>query len=124
MRTWRRIEFRVPLAAKTPTATPLGCDVCGASSPGFWFYPHRDFRVIAGSTLFQQTKVLRAPAGDWAVCDQCAALIESKDLDGMVRKALEQAPGVTRSLAEALYAGFLDSRSGSARYSEIPLERS
>jgi hypothetical protein len=112
---------RIDRIALEPDA-PLECDVCCAKPTGLWFYPHRLFQVIAAGDLAQRAWILDAEAGDWAVCDDCAALVETRSLDDMVRKALQKLPGATRSLVETLYSGFLENRCGSPTYSEVRLD--
>lgn len=121
MKTWHRLEFRVPsLAAELP----LECNICGHRQKGLWFYPYRVFEVALVDLLEGPPGMgmLRAPAGYWEVCDYCASLVEARNVEAMVTNSMAKVPGVTRSLVEALYSGFLDSRTGPARYSETRLD--
>lgn len=93
---------------------PLACDICSGKPRRLRFYPHREFWAMG--------RALHAEQGGWAVCDDCAALIESQDLDRMVHRALERQPGLTVALAVALYSGFLRNRLGAARYQETRLD--
>lgn len=57
---------------------PIICDFCGAAAPG-WRYPAHNFEMAPGI----------GSHGDWAACDECAALIEAGDRDGLLRRCAE-----------------------------------
>ena len=94
---------------------PLTCDLCLATPAGLWIYSYGGFEMLVIDRRRGRVRV-RAEAGRWGVCDECAALTEARDLAGMVRRAVEKIPGVSPGLTEAVYAVILEKRIGSPVY--------
>jgi hypothetical protein len=68
--------FTRPAREAKPDATML-CDFCSSPAPA-WSYPAASFIDLMGSHSI----------GDWIACEDCHALIEADDRDGLARRAV------------------------------------
>jgi hypothetical protein len=60
----------------------IKCDFCSKPAPA-WRYPAESFHDLFGSRSVE----------DWLACEECHALIEAGDRNGLARRSLD-APGV------------------------------
>lgn len=88
----------------------MKCDFCSAPDPT-WKYPCEDF-ILEGTH--------HGSEGAWAACDDCAALIERNDRDGLALRSIESYPlrdyiprGRLRRMMAKLHRHFFRKRAGS-----------
>lgn len=64
----------------------MNCDTCFAEADKLWVFPHREFSVAI--VVQPQPLIQNFELGDWGCCDECAALMLKKDVEGMTQRAM------------------------------------
>lgn len=90
------------------------CDMCSAPNPT-WEYPANNFLATP----------ISVSEGSWIVCDECAALIERREREALVQRAVDAIIALNPHLAHErdwclfaarqVHAGFWANRTGSVR---------
>lgn len=90
------------------------CDFCNEPDP-VWVYPAHDILMVPTD----DEEPVHQSVGGWAACDTCSTLIERRDTDGLLVRALGRAhelglptEKVLPDLRE-LFVAFFEARTGS-----------
>lgn len=83
-------------------ADPM-CDFCMAPKPP-WAYPAKFVPVSAYAILND--------VEHWSVCDLCHRLLETEDIDGLVKRIFDSPSHLTRKRIRRIIVRFLDARMG------------
>lgn len=96
------VDFEKAMQTLIEHPSALVCDFC-SDTPVRWLYACR--------TVFTQSGKQTYEHNDWTACDDCSALIEANDWDGIYQRAAkrfyEAHPQFAEDAAEVLAAGMM-----------------
>ncbi len=86
-----------------------------------WCYPAKDADPAA-AVMVNEKVILLGSVGNWTACETCAALIETRDKNGLLERSIETAEvledmplEVVELLTKKIHAAFWENRCGERR---------